>query len=135
MSKTLEDLLSNPHFFDDYATLRVLLERSGLLEYLRVAGLDYLSRPYKDMGESALNAARTAGWQDCLTQIDKFKEALNAMHNASDNTLRADFGSLQSLVENNILTPEEKEAIANGTNPDYSKHYTKPVATSTASAK
>lgn len=127
----LDELTLDPNFIPEYANAILSLERSRLIEYLRTIGLNYLSLPYKDPHEVALNAARTQGWQACLDAIEDFKRTLGTEKTIQGAPLRADFGSLERSVETGDLTTAEKEALKNGTLPDYSEFFkSKPVTTS-----
>jgi hypothetical protein len=124
LDKALRAITDNPDFLTQHLYIVEGLQRSGLLAYLRVAGLSYLNLPYKDATESALNAARAQGWQMCLDTILTFKEQVYGPEiDTTDKTVpRPDFGSIDRAVDRGDLTKEEADAIRNDTKPDYTTY-------------
>lgn len=125
LDKALDAILENKDFLPQHLYIVEGLQRSGLLAYLRVAGLSYLNLPYKDATESALNAARAQGWQACLDTIITFKEQVYGpeLDPVKNKPIpRPDFGAINKAVERGDLTEEEANAIRNNTKPDYSAY-------------
>jgi hypothetical protein len=122
LDKALEVIIKNPQFLSQHLAIVENLAFSGLLDYMRTAGMARLKLPYKDAVELSLNAARVQGWQDCLDTIITFKDQIYGpeIEDRPQNTPRSDFGSLDKAVERGDLTREEADAIRSDTKPDYS---------------
>jgi hypothetical protein len=126
LDKTLEVIIKNPQFLSQHLTIVENLTYSGLLDYLRTAGLARLRLPYKDAVEMSLNAARVQGWQECLDTIITFRDQIYKpeIEDKPSQTPRSDFGSLDKAVDRGDLTREEADAIRLNTKPDYSAYIT-----------
>ena len=124
LDRALKAITENKQFLSMHMTMVEYLEYSGLLAYMRTAGMAYLSLPYKDATESALNAARAQGWQLCLDTILTFRDQVYGPELAPNTkeVPRPDFGSIDRAVERGDLTQEEANAIRANTKPDYSAH-------------
>lgn len=123
-SKDLDQIVRSTTFIPKYVEAVSFLESSGLLTYLRRAGLKSIHG--ETMEAAALRGSYAAGWHDALELLMNFTELVLAPSQNKIESPRADFGSLGRAYEQGDIDKEEQEAIKNGQQPDYRRYYTKP---------
>jgi len=129
MRKDLKRIIDNTNFTAQYVEVLSFLQGSGLLDYLRAAGMHPLQRAPTTSELAALNGMKAAGWQECLDLLENFVDSvLVPLQNTNELPIPT-FGSLNRATDSGDIDLEEQEALRNGQQPDYSKYinYSKPA--------
>lgn len=100
------------------------LYNSRVLEALRERGR-VVNLGGRAVHEVALEAARSAGYNEALDDLVYFKERFIDTAIVLDQ-VPMDFSALANLVKSGVLTQEEADAIRQGKQPNYDK-FTKPA--------
>jgi hypothetical protein len=126
--KMIKELAANGQALSMYAQGIELLQRSGVLEILKLAYRPKIILHGNSQQESmALSGAYSAGALDSLEVLVNFKE-LYMEQERGVSVPRMDFNGIEYAIQKGTLTKEEADAIRNGRKPDYKQFTTaKPV--------
>lgn len=122
MQKDLKRIVNNTNFTAQYTEVLSFLLTSGLLDYLRAAGMQPLRNHAVSAEIAGLNGMKSAGWQECLDLLENFTDFVLVPLQNKDELPQPTFGSLNRAADSGDIDLEEQEALRNGQQPDYSKY-------------
>lgn len=115
VSKGLQKLKDNPSFLGIYVQGMGMLSQSGIFDYLREMGRCHIVENGKDPHVMATQAARSAGFNQCLDILLNMRDLLAD----EDQKPKALYGANRLAAERGDLTEDEINAIESGTTPVY----------------
>lgn len=122
LERELQSLRNSPTCLSLYIEGIQLLQQSGIVQFLRLFSRPVIYKNGIDIAVNATEAARSAGFNDCLDCLLMFQEAFLRKPDEVSPDLRMDFNGLERAKARNDLTEEEANAIRSGKSPDYSKY-------------
>lgn len=124
--KIIERLSKNQSFLGVYSSGVSHLYASGIVDFLREKAKCRFA-PNLELHSTALEGARSAGYQEALEDIFEFADRYLTPTLGAEGTPKMEFGALDALIESGDLTKEEADAIRRDTPVDYSQYTREPV--------
>lgn len=114
--KELDKIKKNPSFVGIYIQGMGMLNQSGIFDFLKQCGQPQIFDNGKDVQVMAAQAARSAGFNECLNMLLNFREMF-----LSDITplTKPLYGANEAALSRGDLTQEELDAIESGRTPEY----------------
>lgn len=129
IERKLRELRQNSTLPNDVTEAVMLLERSGVLPFLRLLARPQVSHGGTDINAMAINGAWSAGANDMLESITDFIARFYVEASKKSDSPSMGFEALKDLKERGDLTEEELDAIRRGTKPNYPSTALKPTFT------
>lgn len=134
LSKELLNLKKNPSFLGIYSEGLILLQQSGIFNFLRELARPRIISMGADQSTMATQAAYSAGFSDCLENLLNFKE-LYFLDEKSTQSITPHYGAKDIALEKGDLTEDEINAIRTNSEPEYIKRFRADVAARAAAIK